>query len=166
MAVSRGKQFEQVVREAFSKVPNVSIDRLHDQTTHYKGSTNICDYIVYKEPYEYYVECKSCHGKSLPFSNITDNQWKGLLEKSKIQGVHAGILCWFIDEDVTVWWPINMLNDLRELGDKSININGDWCQFYGHDWNWHWVLGTKKRVFFDYDMQQLLTDIEFYAKEL
>lgn len=43
MAVNRGKQFEDVVREALEKVPGVSIDRLHDQTTGWKGSTNICD---------------------------------------------------------------------------------------------------------------------------
>lgn len=43
MAVNRGKDFENVVRTAFEKVPNVSIDRLHDQTTGWKGSTNICD---------------------------------------------------------------------------------------------------------------------------
>lgn len=43
MPPNYGKQFEQVVREAFEKVPNVSIDRLHDQTTGWKGSTNMCD---------------------------------------------------------------------------------------------------------------------------
>ena len=92
MSVNRGKQFESVVRSAFEKVPNVSIDRLHDQTTRFKGSQNICDFIVYKEPYEYYFECKSVHGASLPFSNITETQWNGLLEKSKIEGVFAGVI--------------------------------------------------------------------------
>lgn len=43
MGQNRGKQFEQVVREAFEKVPNVSIDRLHDQTNGFLGSQNICD---------------------------------------------------------------------------------------------------------------------------
>lgn len=43
MAVNRGKKFEDVIRVAFERVSNVSIDRLHDQTTHYKGSQNICD---------------------------------------------------------------------------------------------------------------------------
>ena len=48
MAENRGKKFEDVVRQAFEKVPNVSIDRLHDQTTGFKGSQNICDLIVYR----------------------------------------------------------------------------------------------------------------------
>lgn len=43
MAENRGKKFENVIRESFLKVPNVSIDRLHDQTNGFKGSQNICD---------------------------------------------------------------------------------------------------------------------------
>ena len=65
MVENRGKQFENVIKTAFEKVDGVSIDRLHDQTTGFKGSSNICDFIVYKEPYEYYIECKSVHGNLL-----------------------------------------------------------------------------------------------------
>lgn len=43
MPPNYGKEFEGVVRKAFEQVPNVSIDRLHDQTTGFKGSSNICD---------------------------------------------------------------------------------------------------------------------------
>lgn len=43
MAYNRGKKFEDAIRESFEKVPGVSIDRIHDQTTGWKGSTNICD---------------------------------------------------------------------------------------------------------------------------
>ena len=43
MTVNRGKQFEDVIRQAFEKVPDVSIDRLHDQTNGFRGSQNICD---------------------------------------------------------------------------------------------------------------------------
>ena len=43
MSFNRGKQFEKVIKEAFERVPGVSIDRLHDQTTGYVGSSNICD---------------------------------------------------------------------------------------------------------------------------
>ena len=43
MAENRGKQFEGVIKEAFEKVPGVSIDRLHDQTNGFVGSSNICD---------------------------------------------------------------------------------------------------------------------------
>ena len=94
MAENRGKKFERVIKDAFQKVPGVSIDRLHDQTNGFRGSENICDFIVYRKPYEYYFECKSVHGNTLPFTNITDTQWNGLLAKSQIQGVCAGVICW------------------------------------------------------------------------
>jgi len=156
MAVNRGKQFEDVVREAFEKVPGVSIDRLHDQTTHYKGSTNICDFIVYREPYEYYFECKSVHGNTLPFSNITDTQWKGLLEKSKIEGVFAGVICWWVDKDVTLFLPIQILNQLRRTDNKSVRY--DINEYIG---NVVEIKGKKKRVFFEYDMESFLNEIQY-----
>ena len=115
MSVNRGKQFEEVVKESFLKLSDVSIDRLHDQTNGFLGSKNICDFIVYRKPYEYYIECKSVHGNTLPFTNITDRQWNGLLEKSQINGVFAGILCWWVDKDVTRFIPIQMLTFLREF---------------------------------------------------
>lgn len=155
---NRGKQFETVVREAFEKVPNVSIDRLHDQTTGWKGSSNICDFIVYREPYEYYFELKSVHGNTLPFSNITDTQWRGLLEKSKIEGVFAGVICWWIDKDVTKFIPIQILNGLRDTG-----------EYKSYHFNWvHWdsvnrtieIKGKKKRIFFEYDMEAFLNEIQ------
>ena len=152
MAVNRGKNFELVIREAFEKVPNVSIDRLHDQTNGWKGSTNICDFIVYKEPYEYYFECKSVHGNTLPFSNITDTQWNGLLQKSQIEGVFAGVICWWIDKDVTKFIPIESLSWLELSGYKSIRYDID--NVYTVE-----IKGKKKRVFFDYDMEEFFNEL-------
>ena len=149
MAVNRGKQFEDVIREAFERVPNVSIDRLHDQTTGYRGSQNICDFIVYREPYEYYFECKSVHGNTLPFRNITETQWNGLLEKSKIEGVGAGIICWWVDKDVTKFIPIQALEWNKKHNFKSIRYDHNGTSFIE-------IKGKKKRVFFDYDMEAFL----------
>ena len=170
MAQNRGKQFEDVIKQAFLKVPDVSIDRLHDQTTGFLGSKNICDFVVYKKPYEYYVECKSVHGNTLSihsipkpdkrgvlhgfYGNITDTQWEGLLEKSKIKGVCAGIICWWVNKDATIFIDIRLLEELRKRNYKSI----DYCASFaledidGIDDMWHWIIGKKKRVFFDYDM--------------
>lgn len=151
MAISRGKQFETVIREAFEKVPDVSIDRLHDQTTGFKGSQNICDFIVYKEPYEYYFECKSVHGNTLSFSNITETQWNGLLEKSKIEGVFAGVICWWIDKDLTKFISIREFDRLRMAGFKSVRF--DYDNYYVAE-----IKGKKKRVFFEYDMEAFLNE--------
>ena len=152
MTVNRGKNFELVIREEFEKVPDVSIDRLHDQTNGWKGSTNICDFIVYKEPYEYYFECKSVHGNTLPFSNITDTQWNGLLQKSQIEGVFAGVICWWIDKDVTKFIPIESLSWLELIGYKSIRYDID--NVYTVE-----ITGKKKRVFFEYDMEKFLEEV-------
>jgi len=154
-SVNRGKQFEDVVREAFEKVPGVSIDRLHDQTTKFKGSTNICDFIVYREPYEYYFECKSVHGNTLPFRNISATQWNGLLEKSFIEGVFAGIICWWIDKDTTKFIPIQLLQAMNEHNMKSIRYD---FTLFGKDCCIE-IKGKKKRVFFNYDMEEFLDEI-------
>ena len=156
MAVNRGKQFENVIEDACMAVPGVSIDRLHDQTTGYLGSKNICDFIVYRKPYEYYFECKTVHGNTLPFTNISDNQWKGMLEKSKIQGVFAGVICWWVDRDVTGFIPIQELQRCKDEGRKSIRYDDglySYLEFY-------LIAGKKKRVFFDYDMEGLFNEIQ------
>ena len=41
--VNRGKRFESVIKESFERVDGVSIDRLHDQTNGFVGSSNISD---------------------------------------------------------------------------------------------------------------------------
>ena len=166
MAKNRGKQFENCIEESFLKVPGASVDRLHDQTTGYQGSSNICDFVVYKKPYEYYFECKSVHGNTLSihsipkpdkkgvlhgfYGNITDTQWEGLLEKSALPGVTAGVICWWIDKDVTMFLPIQKLVLARESGNKSIRYDIP---------NMIHITGKKKRVFFDYDMERLLQEI-------
>ena len=160
MAENRGKKFERVIKEAFEKVPGVSIDRLHDQTNGFKGSQNICDFIVYKEPYEYYFECKSVHGASLPFSNITDTQWNGLLQKSQIEGVFAGVICWWVDKDITRFIPIQVLQMLKNDGKKSLNCYWDsYVDAYNTRYYIPEIKGKKKRVFFDYDMKEFFNDL-------
>lgn len=163
MVNNRGKKFEQVIREAFEKVPGVSIDRIPDQTMRYRGAQNICDFIVYKEPYEYYIECKSVHGNTLPFSNISSAQWEGLLKKSKIEGVFAGVLCWWIDKDVTKFIPIQVLEDEKYREAKSIRYDADLGLGFVNN---NGILvpivqiqGKKKRVFFDYDMEQFFKEV-------
>lgn len=161
MAVNRGKQFEQVIHRAFDKLPNVSIDRLHDQTTGFLGSTNICDFIVYRKPYEYYFECKSVHGNILPFTNITNNQWQGLLQKSQITGVYAGVICWWVDKDITLFIPIQLLQMLKEQQYKSIRYDYDVYKDVKHfyEYSVYTINGKKKRVLFEYDMEGFLNEI-------
>ena len=155
MAENYGKKFEQIVKESFEKVDGVSIDRLHDQMSGFSGSKNICDFIVYKKPYEIYIECKSTRGNTLTFSNITQNQWTGLLEKSKIKGVKAGVLIWFIDRDVTMFAPIQFLQYMKESGLKSIRPDPFVLPLY----KVIYIEGKKKRVFYDYDFTNFFEEV-------
>lgn len=167
---NRGKDFEGVFKECCEKVDGVSIDRLHDQTTGYVGSSNICDFIVYRYPYEYYLECKSTHSNTFSihsnpkkdkygrlkgfYGNISDTQWKGLSEKQQIDGVLAGVILWFINKDVTVFIPIEELQRLYDKGIKSVHYSLKDLD------NYILLKGKKKRVFFDYFMEDFFDSIE------
>ena len=146
VAVNRGKDFENQIKEAFEKVPHTSVTRLIDPQNGYAGVRNICDFIVYHSPHQYFIECKSCYGNTLPFSNITKNQWDGLYEKSKIDRVVAGYIIWFIDHDRTIFVPAQSMITHKKLGAKSYNIAKQWDSDYIE------IEGKKKRVLFDYDM--------------
>ena len=162
MGVNRGKDFESVIKQNFESIEDISIDRLHDQTTGFAGSSNICDFIVYNYPHELYLECKSCYGNTLSFNNITERQWSGLLEKSKISGVGAGVMIWFIDHDKTVFIPIQTLVAAKAAGKKSINIK----EIYDAPLAYSSieVIGKKKRIFFEYDIAKFWIDFESYLK--
>lgn len=154
MAINRGKQFEDVVKNCLEKVQGVDVTRLHDQTNGYLGSRNPCDFIVYKYPYQYDIECKSVHENTFPFSNITDYQYYGLLKKAKIEGVVAGILVWWVDKDVTKFIPIEIIEILKNQGEKSIRWDA-----YIHP-EIISIEGVKKRVFFEYDFSKFFEEVE------
>ena len=173
MNVNRGKDFEGVIQETFGLAPNVSVDRLHDQTNGYLGSSNICDYIVYKKPFQYYIECKAVHGNTLAiygkdpkkaYGLITNTQWEGLKEKAKIDGVLAGIMCWWVDKDVTKFIPIQLLDLHREGGAKSIRYDTEFAPLHFFETGLIvepiTLKGRKKRVFFDYDINQFFREAE------
>ena len=107
MGINRGKQFEQIIQNQFEQLSDISVDRLYDVTTGFKNQNTVCDLIVYKKGTLNYFECKAIHGNTLNFkSHIRKNQWDKLMEKSFIPGVNAGIICWFVDNDSTLFLDI------------------------------------------------------------
>ena len=167
--VNRGKDFEGQVHDGFLQISGVSIDRLPDPMAGYAGVKNICDFIVYKYPHQYYIECKSCYGNTMSihsndpkkkYGNITNNQWEGLLDKSAKPGVSAGILVWFIDHDVTYWIDIRLLQKHRDQGHKSISFDCNFVDLLPEtDKLWTTIDGTKRRVLFDYDFIPFFKEI-------
>ena len=158
MAINRGKQFEDVIKTCIEKVGGVNVLRLHDQTNGYIGSKNPCDFIAYKYPYQYAIECKSIHGNTFPFSNITDNQFKELLKMSNVRGIVAGVIIWWVDKDVTLFIPIQTIQQMKSVGIKSIRYDV-WDDCEG-DTDIVLISGIKKRVFFDYDFEQFFKEVE------
>lgn len=150
MSANKGKTFEKIIYDGFNELPDVSIDRIPDQTMRYKGRANVSDFIMFCLPFQHYIECKTVHGNRLPFVNIT--QFDALLEKSKIRGVKAGIMCWWVDKDITRWLPIESLNTMRQIGCKSIAFNDPLKNSIN-------ISGRKKRVFFDYDLREFINAI-------
>lgn len=71
-------------------MPESSLDRLLDVSMGYKSIGNISDFIGYKKPYIFYLECKSRKGASLSFDGIP--QYEKLLGKVGIPGVRTGII--------------------------------------------------------------------------
>ena len=97
------------------------------------------------------------------YGNITNKQWEGLLKKSKIKGVFAGIICWWIDKDITRFIPIQILQCEKDDGMKSIRYDADLGIGYQDEYQFSPVIdlkGKKKRVFFDYDMDDFFHQIE------
>ena len=163
--MNRGKDFEQVFREQMVAT-GFDVNRVADNTAGYMGGRNICDFITYLYPNIYYLEMKTTKGNTLPFSNITDNQFTGLLEKEGVNGAGAGVVVWFVEKDKTFFVSADCYYQLKLLGAKSLHINDlirragqfDDCLYF----KCFEIKGKKKRVFFDYDMEQFKKDLERY----
>lgn len=154
MSVNRGKDLELIVKDCAERVDGVFVQRLYDPQGGFASVANPCDFIMYRYPKMYMIECKSVHGNTIPiytpnpnkrYGNISNTQWLGLLEASKY-GIVAGIICWWVDKDVTRFIPIQSLEGIRSNGAKSIRYDAIIPNSYT-------IVGTKKRVYFDYDFR-------------
>ena len=151
MAKNYGKDFEQKFKQDFlATVPNSTIDRLYDVMYGYKAISQVSDFIGYSKPNIFYLECKSHHGASIPFANIT--QYEKLLTKINIPGVRVGVILWLIDKDKVYYIPISTIRQMKEDGKKSVGIAS-----VEEGYNIIEIPSTKKRIFMDSDYSILLT---------
>ena len=156
-----GKDFERQVKLSLEQVHDIDVYRIPDQQSGYFGSKNLADFMVYKYPNHYYFECKTVHGTSLNFQRITTNQWQGLLKKSQIKGNVCGILCWYVDKDVTLFLPIEFLEELKKIGQKSVMYDTLLNPVYFSEISWKpkVVEGKKRRIFYDYDFESFFNEV-------
>lgn len=157
MAVNRGKQFEKVIKVGFEKLPYVTIDRQADPTSGYMGVRNYCDFILYRYPHQYFIECKAVSGNTLNFGHhISQNQWEGLYERSKVEGVIAGVIVWFTDHGITGFVDIRVMHEMQSQGLKSFNVK----DFSAYHPGIIPISGVKKRILYDYDLAGFLQLME------
>lgn len=151
MALNRGKQFEKKFAEDFQRtMPNCSLDRLYDSVSGYKSISNISDYIGYKQPNIFYLECKSHKGASFPLSNLS--QYEKLIQKVDIPGVRVGMILWLEDKD-SVWYvPIKTIQQLKQNDIKSVNPD----KLIEKGYRIINIPSIKKRVFMDSDYSVLM----------
>ena len=151
--LNRGKQFEQKFRSDWKKtMPDSTLDRLYDTMNGYKSISQVSDFIGYKYPNIFYLECKSHKGASLPFENIT--QYDKLKEKVGITGVRAGVLLWLYEKDEDVLYiPISTITKMKKDGEKSVGLR----HLDNEDYPIYKCPSEKKRVFADTDYSILMT---------
>ena len=153
MAYNRGKQFELKFRDDWHKtMPASFLLRLADQLSGYKvTSQNPCDYIGFKTPRLFMIECKSIKGNTLPFTNM--KQYDRMLPYEKIDEVYPGFIIWWIEHDVVAWVPLDTVTKLKKEGKKSVNVS------ILEDDNYRtYILSTKKkRVFVECDYSILMS---------
>ena len=164
MSSNRGKDFEGVIKDCILQVPDVDVQRLYDSTNGFVGVRQPSDYIVYKFPYQYYVECKSTNSHTLHKDYLT--QLDDLAKKRHVKGVVAGFIIWYIKDDVTVFIPVETaMQHFYNRCMKSISVK-DILNGSMKESGYYLVLeGRKKRVFFDYDFKYFFKEIEAWQKQ-
>lgn len=121
MAVNKGKQFEERFKKDWlESFPNSTITRLYDNTSGYLAISNISDYICYNYPNQFFIECKSHKGASIPFDKIS--QYDKMTEVVGIKGVRAGVVLWLYDKDKVFYIPTSTITELKKDGKKSVGL--------------------------------------------
>lgn len=148
---SIAKNFEQKVKEQLQNIKNLYVLRLYD----FIGARDYpSDFLVYKKPHLICLECKTSQLKSFPFSNISDNQWNGMLYAlKKAVGIKSYVLIWFYMYDKTLLCDMKALEQMKKEGKKSIRYDVQGNGIYE-------VTGEKKTKYYKYDFETLLKQIK------
>lgn len=124
-----GKKAEDKLRKWLDRpTEGYCFDRLPDQMTGFYGSKNICDFILFKSPYMYYIESKATWSDRFDFSMITEYQYDNLLKKSRIENVYGVVVILFAAEQRAFIIDVREIERRIKEGKKSLNIKkiSDW----------------------------------------
>ena len=120
MSINYGKKFEERFKQDWINSTGGIVIRLYDNTSGYLSISNISDYICYKYPNIFFIECKSHRGASIPFENIS--QYKKLITLSNTLGVRCGVVLWLYEKDRVLYIPATTIRSLIDKGEKSVGL--------------------------------------------
>lgn len=109
-----GKIFEEQIKKSVS--PDMFYIRIKDSTMRFKGDCNICDCFIFYNRTCFMLELKSSQETSLPFGNIKEHQFNGLLNANNFDGIKAGLLIEMRRYNETYFIPIQ---DAMEYKSKT-----------------------------------------------
>lgn len=122
MALNKGKKFESIFENAWIKeFGKNSIFRLPDQMSGYKiTSQNPCDYICFKKPRMFLIECKETTQNTLNWKAFP--QFDRLIQYKDVPGIISGVLIWYQKHNKVIFVSIKDCIKMKSSGKKSINI--------------------------------------------
>lgn len=120
MSVDYGKKFEERFKLDWANSIGGIIVRLYDNTSGYLTISNVSDFICYKYPNIFFIECKSHKGASIPFTAIS--QYDKLIQISGTKGARSGVVLWLYEKDKVLYIPVKTIKQLKDLGEKSVGL--------------------------------------------
>lgn len=142
--MSIAKETEKRIKEQIEKVKGAYVLRLYD----FIGARDYpSDLLVFYKRNLILLEIKTSQLKSFPFSNISDNQYTGMLcAIKKATGIKSYVLIWFYTQDTTLLCNIETIQKLKET-QKSIRYDSE---------DVYKVKGQKKNKYYEYDIKDML----------
>ena len=119
--INLGKKFEERFKiDWIDTFPNSTITRLYDVTSGYTNISTISDFICYNYPNQFFIECKTHKGASIPFVNIT--QYDKMIKEVGKPGVRSGVVLWLNEKDKVYYIPVSTIKNMKDDGKKSVGI--------------------------------------------
>lgn len=119
--INLGKKFEERFKiDWVESFPMSTVTRLYDVTSGYTNISTISDFICYNYPNQFFIECKTHKGASIPFTNIT--QYDKMIKEVGKPGVRVGVILWLNEKDKVYYVPTSTITKMKEDGKKSVGI--------------------------------------------
>ena len=150
---NRAKAFEKRFASDWERTVQDSLCyRLLDVMSGYKAISNAGDYICFKSPSCFIIDCKSTEQNTF---SVNFRQYDQMVKYMNIPGLHCGVIIWFINHDKCVWVPIETFVKLKADDKKSFNV-----KMIGSDEYFHIEIPSKKiRTYLSSDYENM---VEYY----